>query len=78
MGKKMSSFPPKYRCCQSCQKESHSRAQKVDIEEIDFRPTGGEGGGDSNHPEDPDAWLAEMSRARAGAFVCSDSSLLEE
>ena len=49
--------------------------QKVEIEEVDVRPSGAKGS-EKNDPEDPDVWEAEISKAgRDGAFVFSDGSL---
>ena len=50
--------------------------QKVEIDEVDVRPTGGKGS--DQDPEDPDAWEIEIGKAgRGGAYIFSDGSLLE-
>ena len=52
------------------------QCRKVDIVEVDVRPTGGKGS--ENGPGDLDAWEVEISKAGAGgAFVYSDDSLME-
>ena len=38
--------------------------QKVDIDEVDVRPTGGKGS--DQDPEDPDAWEKEIGKAVRG------------
>ena len=50
--------------------------QKVGIEEIDVRPTGGKGS--EQDPNDPEAWEKEIGEAgRGGTYIFSDGSLLE-
>ena len=50
--------------------------QRVKIEEVDIRPSGGK---DSKQgPEDPEAWEREIGKAGlGGAYMFSDGSLLE-
>ena len=46
--------------------------QKIEIEEVGVRPTGG------RDPEDPEAWEKEIGKAgKGGAYVFSHGSLLE-
>ena len=50
--------------------------RKIEIEEVDVRPSGGKGGGQD--PQCPEAWEKEIGKAgRGGAYIFSDGSLLE-
>ena len=50
--------------------------RKIEIEEVDVRPTGGKGS--EQDAEDPEAWENEIGKAGiGGAYVYSDGSLLE-
>ena len=51
-----------------CQKESPC-GEKVDIEEIDVRPTGGQG--IERDPDDPEACEKENGKAAIGVFTFS-------
>ena len=51
--------------------------QRIEIKEVDVRPTGGRGIRSGQHPEDPEAWEKEIGKAGIGsAYVFSDGSLL--
>ena len=62
----------------SCERGSHSgrSCRKIEIEEVDIRPTGGKGS--EQDPEDQEAWEKEIGKAEIGcAYGYSDDSLSE-